>query len=88
MSKEDTEGIEGVKVLTSTSFRTWNIEINLYFDSNGLKSFIEKQPEEKQTVPTGLKDWDELTPEQKVTWANKRGQNVHLAQDNGAAANA
>lgn len=80
MAKEETEGIEGVKLLTSTSFRTWNVEILLYLESKGLKGFIEDK-ETKPTVPASLEDWDELTDDEKTAWTLKRGQSIYSRPD-------
>lgn len=84
MAKDEVEGIEGVKLLTSSSFRTWDLEIGLYLESKGLKGFL-NNTEVKPTIPTELKDWDELTLDEKVTWANKRGQ---VISDNNGTNNA
>lgn len=75
MAKEETEGIKGIKLLTSTTFRTWNIEINIYLESKGLKKFGTGTVT-KLVVPTALQDWNDLTQPQQLEQATRRGHQV------------
>lgn len=68
----DDEGIDGVKLLTSTSYRTWKIELDIYLESKGLLGIVNGSETVPENPPKELDDWYNLTEEQQVEWAIAR----------------